>query len=159
MNTRQWQLIYLALSYTSSNLDDLCDAFTDDGSDNLECSIGSFSRPTEKEMLDLLHLARLESNEGMKLAKTYYSLYPKEDEQTKQYLISNPKMNPEKLWDSIACTFNNWLERLREDPHKAIAMSNWQGKVTKAYFEMKGVPCPTTKVQAVNTAKLFLQKG
>jgi len=59
MNKRQWQLMYLALSYTSSNLDDLIEGFGYDDEDiPVESSAGTIERPTAKEVNELLSMAR-----------------------------------------------------------------------------------------------------
>lgn len=43
----------------------------------------------------------------------------------------------------------NWLERYNEDPVRAVAMSNWYGKVTRALLKALGSPMPKSKRHAL----------
>lgn len=65
------------------------------------------------------------------LVKTYSELFPDEK------LAVNE--------DTIRI-FNNWLNRLRDEPQRALATVNWCGKVTKAFFTMHGMRTPKTKL-------------
>jgi len=132
---KQWKIIRFALSYAYSNWDDLQEAF---GEELGVCS---------EQVADILERAKIESNEARKLALCYFELYPKEA--TFNSLTDNPKLNLEEVWESIDCTYQNWLNRLYDNPAKALATTNWCGKVTKAYFKMIGVPCPTLKKKMV----------
>lgn len=111
-----------------------------------------------EEFDQILALVKLETNEARKLGLAYYELYPKEDPAI--HLANNPNMTPVQLWESLDCTYSNWLERLRENPTKALSVSNWCGKVTKAYFKMKGLPLPKYKSQMVEiVTELLKQEG
>lgn len=45
----------------------------------------------------------------------------------------------------IVDTMSNWLDRFREEPEKAVATTNWAGKVTQALFHALGLEQPKTK--------------
>lgn len=45
----------------------------------------------------------------------------------------------------IVDTMSNWLDRFREEPEKAVATTNWAGKVTQALFHALGLDQPKTK--------------
>jgi len=45
----------------------------------------------------------------------------------------------------IEDTIGNWLDRFRQEPEKAIATTNWAGKVTQALFYALGLEQPKTK--------------
>jgi hypothetical protein len=45
----------------------------------------------------------------------------------------------------IKDAMSNWLERFREAPEKAIATTNWQGKVTQSLFHALGLDLPKSK--------------
>jgi hypothetical protein len=83
------------------------------------------------------------------LAKVYFELHSKESPVLT--LQNNPGMDSAAVWESVASTFQNWLDNLRENPQKALAKANWAGKVTKAYMKLKGLPDPKymTKVRIV----------
>jgi hypothetical protein len=135
ISIKDWKLIRYALSYAYSNWDDVIDAFGEDE--------GYIGPPGAVERL--LERVKLEANEARKLALCYYELYPNED--PAKHLANNPNMDVDQFWESIDCTYQNWLNRLYSEPAKALATTNWEGKVTKAYFKMIGVACPTTKKQ------------
>ncbi len=115
---KQWKLIRYALSYAYSNWDDVQEAFDEE-------DLGPAAA-----VADLLERAKIEANEARKLALCYFDLYPKEA----------PAANhSQEMWESIDCTFQSWLNRLYEEPEKALAKANWAGKVTKAYCKMIGL--------------------
>ncbi len=64
------------------------------------------------------------------LVEAYVELYPGE-------LIGRD--------DDITRIFNNWLYRYNKTPEKAIATTNWNGKVTKALFHALKIKQPKTK--------------
>jgi hypothetical protein len=133
---KDWKLIRYALSYALSNWDDVIDAFGEE-----EGYIGP-SGAVER----LLERAKLEANEARKLALSYFKLYPKED----------PHAEREDVWESIDCTYKNWLDQLYAEPAKSLSKTGWNGKVTKAYFKMIGFPCPWSKKQMVD---IVTQRG
>jgi len=116
MNTKQWRQIQLSLIYTIANYDDVVDAFVDG---EHEGQLG-----TEEELQALLAIAESEVNEAHKLALAYFKLYPKEI----------PTILSDEMWDSIDCTFGNWINNLAIDPEKTLSRYNWAGKVSRAYF-------------------------
>jgi hypothetical protein len=93
----------------------------------------------------------VQESEAKQLTEAYYSLYPKESPEIT--LTNNPGMDRESVWDSATQTYQNWLDRLHENPQKALATTNWCGKVTKAYFKMIGVPLPKRKDQMMEVVK------
>lgn len=119
LTVKQWKLLSHVLSYAFSNWGDVQDCFEED--------LGP-----ESEVAKLMERARLEGNEPRKLALCYFSLYPKEA----------PTVDSEEMWDSIDCTFLNWLNTLYEDPTKALSKTGHAAKMTKAYFAMIGFPKP-----------------
>jgi hypothetical protein len=60
-----------------------------------------------------------------------------------KYMEMNPQEAPppgdEKRWVDLEQTFQNWLNRLCKTPEKAIATTNWAGKVTQAYLAVRGL--------------------
>ena len=134
LSIKEWKIIRYALSYAYSNWDDVQEAFEEDLGP--EISVGK-----------LLERVKIEANEPRKLALCYFALYPKE----------TPTVDSEEMWDSIDCTYQNWLNRLYEEPAKALSVSNWYGKVTKAFFKMIGVPCPTLKKAMVEIVTRYIQ--
>lgn len=94
---------------------------------------------------------QVEQSEARRLTEAYYSLYPKESPDIT--LENNPGMNRESVWDSATQTYQNWLNTLHQNPQKALATTNWCGKVTKAYFKMIGVPLPKKKTQMMEAVK------
>jgi hypothetical protein len=85
----------------------------------------------------------VEAAPARRLAEVYFTLYPKESPELT--LKDNPSMDRVAVWDCATATFQSWLDRLAEKPEKALAMSNWAGKVTKAYFKMLGRDVPPNK--------------
>jgi len=65
------------------------------------------------------------------LAQSYKALFPSEvrDDQI----------------DEHERVLGNWLERCLADPSKAVATTNWAGKVTSALFHALGEKQPRTK--------------
>jgi NADH pyrophosphatase NudC (nudix superfamily) len=66
------------------------------------------------------------------------------------YMILNPGEHhdtPEGIADGERI-MGNWLERLKTEPDKAVALSNWAGKVTTALFCVLGLKVPKTKRKA-----------
>lgn len=43
--------------------------------------------------------------------------------------------------------FFNWLLKLQQNPHAAVAVSNWHGKVTKSLLDVLGEKIPHTKAE------------
>lgn len=68
---------------------------------------------------------------------------------TPQFLAkSYAALNPDErlpLCQDTFTTFGNWLERYQREPDKALATTNWCGKVTRALFHSLGMKCPRTK--------------
>lgn len=73
--------------------------------------------------------------ESRVLALSYYELYPEE----------GPAYRSHMRIRDFEYHFENWLERLRRNASAAIATTNWAGKMTKAFFRMKGIKLPKTK--------------
>jgi hypothetical protein len=48
----------------------------------------------------------------------------------------------------------NWLRRYEEGPEKALAFSNWQGKVTKAFFHALRLKQPKTKQGMIEALRI-----
>jgi hypothetical protein len=95
--------------------------------------------------------------DARKLLDTYYDLNPDEASAQERHLRANPGIDPTKFWDDVEETFSNWLDLLREKPERALATTNWHGKVTKAYFTMKGVkPLPKTKKEMLTIYLVFI---
>jgi hypothetical protein len=94
-------------------------------------------------------------SEARKLAEAYYAMYPKE----------HPGLNPtgildQVIWDSVEITFQNWLERMKENPQKVLGLSNWTGKVTFAYLKLHNIALPkwprASKSKVVQIVKEYL---
>lgn len=66
-----------------------------------------------------------------RLALAYHELFPGEFE-----LRNLPE---------VQGTMQNWLDRFHQEPEKAIATTNWAGKVTQALFYALGLDTPKTK--------------
>lgn len=66
-----------------------------------------------------------------RLALAYSELFPGEFE-------------PKNL-SQVEDTMGNWLERVQQEPEKAIATTNWAGKVTRALFRALKLDQPKTK--------------
>lgn len=95
--------------------------------------------------------------DARKLLDTYYALYQDEASTQERHLRANPRIDPVKFWADVEKTFSNWLDLLREKPEVALATAYWHGKVTKAYFTMKGVkPLPKTKKEMLTIYLVFL---
>lgn len=118
--------------------------------------LGCAQHPDTKCIADLIRyysiqvgqiVVEVEKSEARRLAEAYYELFPKESPEIT--LRDNPNMDREAVWDSTTTTYQNWLDRLHADPSKALATQNWCGKVTQAYFRMKGVPRPRLKSQMI----------
>lgn len=57
----------------------------------------------------------------------------------------NPGEFELKNLPEIEEAMGNWLEKLSQQPEKAIATTNWAGKVTQALFYALGIDSPKTK--------------
>jgi hypothetical protein len=140
LTSRDWQRIYLALNYVGANFDDMVDAY----------SSSEYDLGTEEEFLKLRDRVQFETNEARKLALVFFEMFPKDRPKDNQF-------TPE-MWESIECTFGNWLERLAEDPSSALSKTKWDGKVTQAYFKMIGLPLPYAKWQMIDAVKEYFNQ-
>jgi hypothetical protein len=97
-----------------------------------------------------------EPTDARALMDTYYILFHGEASANKWHLHRNPRIDPMAFWADVERTFFNWLKGLHEDPSRALSgTTNWKGKVTKAYFTMKGLLTPKTKKMMVATYLTF----
>ena len=78
---------------------------------------------------------------ALRLAEEYYKLNPSE-------VRTDRPMN----WADMERIFGSWFARLKVTPDKALATTNWAGKVTKAFFSLHNVKCPPRKPQMVALA-------
>jgi hypothetical protein len=152
--------IVLTLSVPDDKAEDFAAVLGTNAYSEHDCSIGKWALVLGAATLNNAFITYsvppqivVQESEARRLAETYFSLYPKESPELT--LKDNPLMDRVGVWECVTATFQSWLDRLAEKPEKALAMSNWDGKVTKAYFKMLGKPVPSNKKLIVR----FVQCG
>jgi hypothetical protein len=78
------------------------------------------------------------------LADAYDLRHPDEAASTQAHLERNGLTQSDEERER---PFFNWLLKLQQNPHAAVAVSNWHGKVTKSLLDVLGEKIPHTKAE------------
>lgn len=142
--------IVLTLSVPDDKAEELASRLGSNAASEHGCSIGEIALAIGAATLKNATITYpapvqivVHQSEARRLAEAYFTLYPKESPELT--LKNNPLMDRVGVWECTTATFQSWLDRMAEKPEKALSKSNWEGKVTKAYFKMLGRDVPPNK--------------